>query len=325
MPFFSYAFGGLHIQSDFCLPGLSQLTGGGIGNPPDIRIILAQGTPPSADPVYSWPGRFGLQLAIAGNRNLFLSARYGSFLVNSRADTIQCFPNANAEAVHASEGMRQVLMRRVLPRVTQLHGRTCFHGASVMLTSRAAVLLLGPSHTGKSTLAAALNHELGWHVLSDDISIIDGAVIPPLCFPVVSGACLWPDSVASFASPSMKSHSLPAHDEKRWCELKGEAPGNPSTVQAMLFIEPKGGDHQEIRLRRLTLTAAVMSAMRQLVRFNPADVSAIKRHMDSLGALMQHIPAYSLSYSRSYETLPKVADFLRSYFESGSEQLLKTC
>lgn len=285
--------------------------------------MLAQGAPPKADPVYSWPGRYGLQLAATGNQSLFLSARDGSFLVSSRADTIQCFPNASAEIFHASEGLCQVLMRRVLPRVAQLHGRTCLHGASVMVNAQEAILLLGPSRAGKSTLSAALTRELGWHVLSDDISIIDSTVIPALCYPVVSGACLWPDSLASFATTAVRSHSLPAHDEKRWCEFAGEALASPATVQAMLFIDSGDDCDKEIQLCQLTLTTAMMSAMRQLVRFNPADVSVIKSYMDSLGSLLRNIPAYSLSYRRTYEALPEVAEYLRPYFNPTSEPLRK--
>jgi energy-coupling factor transporter ATP-binding protein EcfA2 len=294
-----------------------------LSHPPDIRIIVSQPPSPKAEPIYSWPGRYGLKLAAAGTQSLFLTARDGSFLIGNRGDTIHCFPKESAESGHPSEGLCQILMRRVLPRVAQLRGRICFHGASVTVDAQEAILLLGPSRAGKSTLSTALNRQLGWHILGDDISIIDNTVIPAVCFPVVSGACLWPDSFASSATAAIRSSILPGHDEKRWCEFAGEFPASPATVRALIFINSGNGGDKEMELRQLPLTAAMMSAMHQLVRFNPSDASANRYCMESLGRLLQRISAYTLSYPRSYETLPKVVEYLRSHFETSPEQIRK--
>jgi energy-coupling factor transporter ATP-binding protein EcfA2 len=322
MPVFSYSFGGLHIRSDFQLSGLHRLQGKG-GNP-DIRITFAPAPPPKAVPCYSWPGRYGLQLATSSNHTLFLTARDGSFLVNEGASTIQCFPDANANTGHASEGLCQVLMRRVLPRITLLHGRTCFHGASVMTNPHDAIMLLGPSGAGKSTLSAALNHLLGWHVLSDDISITDNKVPPPVCFPAVSGVCLWPDSIASCVATPLTSRILPGHDDKRWCESAGGIPATTATLRALIFIDRRDDGDSPIVLRKLPIAEAMFSSMVQVIRFNPADTSVIKEHMDAVASLLTQAPAYRLTYPRNYDQLPAIAAYLRSYFEPGCRHSPKT-
>lgn len=306
MGVFSYSLGGLHLQADFPMPGLLAQS----ARKPDIRIVLAQGAPPSGVPVFAWPGRYGLQLASWDDQFLFSSTRDGAFLVSQAADLVQCFPAAGA----TPDAMLQLLVRRVLPRVAQRHGRTAVHGASIMLDQRSAVLVLGPSGAGKSTLSAALQRECGWPVLSDDISLIDCATLPARCFSVVHGACLWPDSLAALASDNMRSHQLPGHHEKRWREFDNPVASPSALVRAVIFLEPDGAPRHAVSLLPLAPHKALVDAMRQLIRFNPRDNAALECQMGKLARLLQHTPAYALAYPRAYAALPAVAQHLRTHF-----------
>jgi hypothetical protein len=272
------------------------------------------GTPPSGEVVFSWPGRYGMRLAMVDGQHLFTSARDGAFFISKKADEIQVYPAARDFDASKADGMVPFLIRRVLPRIAQLHGRTGLHGASVMINQQDALLLLGTSGAGKSTLSVALHRELGWTVLSDDISLIDGSAAPTRCFPVVLGACLWPDSLASLAYPDMKSHKLPAHDEKRWRELSSNSHDESAVVRALIFLDQNKSNHTEVNLVRLAPAQAIIAAMQQLVRLNPLDAEALERDMDILGCLLQHTPAYTLTYPRQYTSLPSVAEYLHSHF-----------
>ena len=70
-----------------------------------------------------------------------------------------------------------------------------------MSDGRRAVLVLGASHAGKSTLSAALHQHLGWQVLSDDISLIEVGDASIRCFRVGTGTCLRADTLAGLQVP----------------------------------------------------------------------------------------------------------------------------
>lgn len=313
MTVFSCSLGGLHLHADFPLHGVLAES----VRSPDVRIMLGRGTAPVGNTVFAWPGRYGLRLATLGNQFLFSSARDGTFLVSRSAQELQCFPPADAPAgTTVPDGMLQLLMRRVLPRVAELHGRTGLHGASIMLDPYRAMLVLGASGAGKSTLSAALQRECGWTVLSDDISLIDCASAPARCFSVVQGACLWPDSLAALAGSDMRSHALPAHDQKRWREFDSAAPARSASISTVVFLEKNDIGAHGPSLQALAPQQALMGAMRQLIRFNPCDHAALESEMGNLARLLRATPAYTLSYPRSYAALPAVAQYLSSFFDA---------
>ncbi|MES2018802.1 MAG: hypothetical protein V4484_20110 [Pseudomonadota bacterium] len=305
---FSYNFGGLHLHAPWALPGVLPEAAAA----PDLRVELAAGPAPRGQLLYSWPGRYGLQLAALGEQFLFHSARDGAFLISPDAALVTCFAPPGSAVGDAPDGMLQLLTRRVLPRVAQLHGRTALHGASIMLDQHSAMLVLGPSGAGKSTLAAALQRDCGMAVLSDDISLVDAAARPARCFSVVHGACLWPDSLAALASDDMVTHALASHDQKRWRELTRAPVPRMAQLRAVVMLAPDDGAAHAPRLQRLASAPALVAAMRQQIRFNPLDLAPQQATMASLARLLQATPAYALSYPRAYAALPAVAHYVHT-------------
>jgi hypothetical protein len=308
---FSYSLGGLHLQAECAL---QELLPRQAAAPADIKVVAGRGRAPSGVPVFSWPGRYGLRLATHDDGFLFDSARDGAFLVARSGAQVDYFPAAEHAQSDATDAMAQLLMRRVLPRVATLHGRTALHGASVMFGEGDAVLLLGASGAGKSTLSVALHEALGWPVLSDDISLIDSAAAPARCFSVVQGACLWPDSLAALACADMRSCALPAHEHKRWRDFGAALVPDSARVRAVIFLDRHGPANDAIALRPMPARQALIGAMGQLVRLNPRDRISLETAMERLARLLQRTPAYALSYPRSYAVLLDVARYLRAQF-----------
>lgn len=315
---FLYTTGGVGVRATFPVAGLHALPDSGIGG---IDITLGSvGLPAflseARTELFRWPGRYGLQLFSMDGGWLFSTREHGSFAVTSGGDAVHCIPagvfgSIDPESLDVPpDGLCQVLMRRILPRVLHLHGRLSLHGATMVTEEGKAFLLLGASGAGKSTLSLALHHHLQWHVFSDDISILD-PVFPPRCFPVVRGACVWPDSLASLESDDLSAHPLPGHDGKLWQQLDLESAGLAAPLAGIIFLDNTEQAPHDVRLEPIPPVQGLSLAMRQLVRFNPGDHSALPGLMHATSRVCDAVPAFLFSYPRRYDMLAEVAGRLR--------------
>ena len=102
-----------------------------------------------------------------------------------------------------------------------LRRRNCFAlHASAVSVGNAAIAMVGPAGSGKSTTAAALALR-GWPVLCEDVCRIEGSELGFHAYPGYPRVCLWPDSVG-FLYPSSDALPLIVNGwEKRYLPLDG--------------------------------------------------------------------------------------------------------
>lgn len=265
-------------------------------------VTSGTGTAPEPDHEhFAWPGRYGLKLGEYRGQWLMRSAFDGSFLIARDGTSIQVF----CDHLPPSQALTDVLVRRILPRVTTLFGATAIHSAA--LAGRGgALMLLGRSGAGKSTLSAALAHFLGWDILSDDISILrgDGA---PMLTPAATGVCLWPPSRDGLGLAPEHCTEMPGYDGKlRYDPYRGS--GDPALLQAFVFLD-RTADCTSPRLERLSLAQGVAEIVPQIIRFNPHGSSAAERvaALGTLAPIMRSTPVWRLIYPASYAALSTVA------------------
>lgn len=311
-----YGVGGLEVGSEFAVRSLRR--GAEAVGRLDIAVSLQDEPAPAPEQqIFQWPGRYGLCLWRTQSSWQFSSFQDGSFMVSEDGSTIRCFradadgspppPALRARPPSAPAGLQHMLARRVLPRTGLLHGRIGLHAASVS-DGRHAVLILGASHAGKSTLSAALHRHLGWHVLADDISLVQLRDDQVSCFRVGTGTCLRADTLAGLHVSTTDSHPIPHQRQKRWCAADTEGGPVAPVVRALVFLGQKGQDR--IKLLRLSPAQALIDATTRQVLFNPVDVSARGAVMNSLARVVERVPAYGFSYPRSFDCLPAVAERL---------------
>ena len=309
--------GGLAVRSTLALEGLQALRGETTAH---LEVTLTDSVPPflsgQREERCAWPGRYGLRLAETAGGWLFSTRQHGSFAVSRDGSAIHCIPSGtfgNRDQpipADAPDGLCQVLMRRILPRIAQLHGRLGLHGASIITVNGSAFLLLGSSGAGKSTLAVAIRQYLGWDSLSDDISLVDVGQPSCHCFPVVKGACLWPDSHATL-EPVPLARPLPGHAGKVWRPPGPEGACLSAPLTTVVFLEKGDNGTGGIRWEKLSASQGLRLAMRQLVRFNPRDNQALPGLMEQVRRLCESVPPILLTYPRRYEMLPEVTARLR--------------
>jgi hypothetical protein len=105
----------------------------------------------------------------------------------AREAWIRCLPEmtrADAESALINVGLGCAL---------RLRGVLCLHGSTVVVNHR-AIVILGPKHSGKSTLAAALIQQ-GARLLADDLAALTPQGTVTLVEPGFPSLRLWPPSL----------------------------------------------------------------------------------------------------------------------------------
>lgn len=280
-----------------------------------VAVDLSAEPLPSGGPVlFRWPGRYGLTLHRRGS-GWILATTHVVAEVSADGLSVSC-------RFATPTGGPEVLVRRILPRLAQWHGRIALHAAAVA-DDDMAVVLLGASGAGKSTLAAAMS-DAGrlptspagpWRVVSDDISLVDGDVVPPLAWPTGAGVCLWPDSLGEFVSSPGACPTLAGHDDKRWLELVAEPPA-PRPVAALVVLSPAAGTGITIDRVAPPDAARLLGAL--MMSFNPSDLALMARSWRAIGRLVENVPAFSFSYPRHYQGLAGAASALSARLRGGA-------
>ncbi|QNQ10344.1 hypothetical protein [Sphingomonas alpina] len=270
----------------------------------DVRIEIREPLPPYPEQfIFEWGGRYALRLGRIGQDWSFGSRFDGTILVAPDGRSISLVSATDP----LSAGLADIVSRRVLPRVATLFGGTALHGASLS-KGDAGLLLLGSSGAGKSTTTAALA-AAGWHILSDDISIVrnDGA---PRLEPCTTGVCVWPDSLAALGLDPRACTNMAGYDRKIRYDPAVEHRISPARLSACILLQ-RSPDASAIRLERLSQAEALISAIRQLVVFNPAGPHEDRAlQVGRLNTIMSKTPAFRLVYPEGYSFLPAVADQL---------------
>jgi len=260
---------------------------------------------------YAWQGRF--RLTIEGSRDTGWTIRRGDDLAidcDSRGTTLDCVCRDAAYAPILAE----ILSRRLLPRLSTMHGRRPVH-AAVLARGDGAVLLFGLSGAGKSTLTAAMGTN-GWDILSDDMAILSGFEDSHV-WQTAPGVSLWEPSRRGLGLSDDDCRLIDGYDGKYWYAPPYQERDTPVPVKAAIFLSH--GPDGAVTWQRVDRASAVVMAASQMVRFNPADNDETARTMEALGRLVSGIPSYTLAYPRTFEALPAVIEAVGTIRDHGGQ------
>lgn len=297
---FAYRFGDVALTSSIALPGMRPAPP---GEKPAMAIRLCDGPAPAPDSiVYRWRGRYSTRLGTVGDDWRIDSAFDGVFVVNPGLTTVRAYSTRETP----DDGLADVLVRRVLPRLITARGALTLHAAAVA-TDRKAVLLLGGSGAGKSTTTAALAAMPGWHVLSDDLSML-WERDPPVVAPGATGVCLWPESRAGLAIDPAACTAMPGYDGKVRFDPPGAVPIDSVALGALVFLARDPAVVQP-RLTPINRAEGLIHAARQMIAFNPAAPPAEERAVlfARLNRIVRDVPMVRLTYPSDFAALPAVA------------------
>ena len=212
--------------------------------------------------------------------------------------------------VHSDASVPQVtidhfLADQVIPRLLAHRGSFVFHAGAVNLDD-SALIVMGPSGRGKSTLVAGFN-QAGMALIGDDamvLSMPDG--IPHVC-PVYPSLRLFPDSLEALMPGAATAGPVAHYSTKQRIDVDvpQDTAEAPLPIRALFAIAPPAGD-EPICLRRLSAAEACMTLVESSFALDPTDLDQARRRLVDASALARLVPAFEIAYPRDYARLPEV-------------------
>ena len=195
--------------------------------------------------------------------------------------------------------VRHSLLNQVLPRALDGAGELMLHAAAVADSGKPALLLLGDTCYGKSTLGAAFARG-GAHLLGDDGVRLDvgGAVIRAM--PTYPSLRLRPDSHAALQGSTLTASPPP--------DVDGEASG--VAVGAIVVLGAPGAD-ADVSVNRLAPGTALMALVQNSFALDPTDLTRAQQRLAQAARVLAAVAVYRMGYPREYACLPEVIVRLR--------------
>jgi hypothetical protein len=309
-----YNYGGIVVSSEFELEGLDRaMVHRGQETLLTMQVKPFPGGPlPERKHLYSWKGLFRLVLSETGRGFIFGCGT--EFEFHYDVGTCTAFwhsPGGTFDARHA-----EFFIRRVLPRIAILLGRTVIHSSAVS-TPFGAVLFVGPSGSGKSTLARRLSDQSHWGLLSDDTAVLFIGASNTTVFPAENTVCLHEDSLKAFASGPERGSNQSYYSAKYRRSVQSEKIRVPQILRAIYFLQ-RGTEAKRIESFPISAKATVSLAYSQLICVNPKDQQQRFLHFPLLTLLPSMVMNRTLEYPRDFGDLHNLVQFITGELSEGS-------
>ena len=216
--------------------------------------------------------------------------RIATFRFSARGDVVTAIPHAPAQP----DRIRRVFDHSVLPLTLQALGQEGLH-ASAVLTRNGVAAFCGKAHTGKSTLAFALNQR-GFRQWSDDSLVWDLEHARPTAISLPFDVRLRPESRSYFGAGPDAAERSP-HITRR-------------PVAALFVLNRAGVDPNVPRvvIERLAGGQALTTLLDHAHCFNPHDALRKRQMMVNYLTLVALVPVFEIRFQPSLTLLPRLVD-----------------
>lgn len=197
------------------------------------------------------------------------------------------------------------LADQVFPRLLAHAGWLVVHAGAVRV-GHAAVMLMGISGRGKSTLSASFD-QAGFELLGDDAMIVSSADGISRVRPVYPSLRLFPDSIDALMPDAVTAGPMAHYSNKQRIDVASarELGDLPLPIDAIFSIAGVAKDDC-IGFRRLPIAECCMTFIENSFALDPSDVIQARGRMDEASALARQVPTFEISYPRDYARLPEV-------------------
>jgi hypothetical protein len=211
---------------------------------------------------------------------------------------------------HRLERLRVAILGPAVAFLLHQRGFLVLH-ASAIVHDGQAVLLLGFSGTGKSTIAGALIQR-GHALISDDVVAVDTEALTPRVTGGYPELKMWPDSLLAIGEKPDSLRRLLPDREKRSRPVVAFEPG-PLPVGAIYVIEL--ADRAEVR--ELSPSEALVELVRHCYVSGLLPLGEAERHMHQSASLLRQCRVRRLLRPASLDRLPELLAVLEADLGAG--------
>jgi hypothetical protein len=296
-----YQLHGIVLDSARVLPTLPRAL---VQGPADVSFSLAAEPPekgrrllyvvPALAPLGTAPTPF-LSISLGERYYCVDTHGHGDFFLHRSGESIVYVDPRRAPV--DQDVVEQLLVDQVLPRAMQLLGRPCLHASAIVLDALdGALALLGPSASGKSTLAAALSQ--AGALLSDDCVASECRPDGVWAYPGYPSIRLWPNAAAAVEG---STEGLPVASQRApKLRVRRPAAGCPVKLRRLVLLEPGA---VALARQRLTPGAAALALPLGVHRLDLTRPDLLRCEFALLTALARHVEVVRLRFRHDLSQL----------------------
>lgn len=188
----------------------------------------------------------------------------------------------------------------------ELRGALCLH-ANTLSRDGAAIGLIAPSQTGKTTLSAVFMQR-GWRLLNDDMAAMHGKGGSWQVHPSRPQLRLWPDSAQYFHGDDFRDLA-PVHARfaKRIAPLPGIASADAVPLRHLFVLDRREGDAGEITFERLSPSDALLLLVQNSILGDAVQALGIEaKRLKALAGLLATVSVTRVSYPSGFAQLDEL-------------------
>lgn len=292
----------------------------------DFEFLLQpahSGERPGAAWFHHWKdGRGAAWMSVARLTDEYLLRFHtqADFHVSNDGRRISCTPIPSIP----HETLRHLLLDQVMPVVLGHQGQLVLHASSVE-TTHGAIVFLGATGQGKSTVSAGLA-QAGFPLLADDCLLLRRERTDWLSVPSYVGLRLWDDVATRLFDPATDAVPVSHYSQKKRLRLTdGLLPFRTQPLRvcrAYVLDSPSGmAGEPEVLVTRLTSGEAFGAFCSSAFRLDITDRARLRVQFDQLGHLAAAIPTRRLAFPRTLSIFNAIRRAILADLESDTHSI----
>jgi hypothetical protein len=238
-----------------------------------------------------------------------------NFYLMNHFNDIRCYPDTGVSI----ETVRHLLLDQVIPRILGENGHIILH-ASAIMSGGSAVIFIGETGAGKSTIASSF-HQKNGTLISDDCVLLDSEYDVNVMIPSYVGARLWEDSTEAVMPDTDSLHGVTEYSPKKRLILhEGSIFEYIKLPISAIFILASSEDTMKtknVTIERITGGSVVMEILKHSFILDQSNKANAGDIFSKLGKIVaSNISVYSLCYPHEYGILPAVHKTILTTLES---------
>lgn len=219
--------------------------------------------------------------------------------IGSKTVAIRCRRTLSTDTI------RHLLYDQIVPRIVAHQGDLVLHAGAVA-SPQGALIVVGLSGTGKSTLTASM-HQLGFPLLGDDAVVLQAGDEGVDCQAIYPSLRLFPDSLSAvwgqppLAKVADYSEKLSVHGPPL-----AATQSCPVAVGGIFFLDAPDG--AGVLIHRVEAPQACMALIGHSFWLDPVDPQQASRRMAQAALVADRVPVFRLHYPRDFGSLPAVPE-----------------